>query len=229
MIVNEALTTIVKTVIDRQLGKAIAQLENYFFAFIQPQAAEQLAEIKADYQLMGDYWLKGYDDPQRAQLYDQLLRRMYVLTTNVFIRYIIRYSSYVSSVHSACRTGRQEWSPVSLRRDMEAFVSDVAMLELEQEHVRHQKQHDLYEQHERMMADIFDYIWTSRLWTDRVTDAFEDMLLTPTIASTDQQLLVSAITLSLLNHFGINKFRLLLNVYRRSDDEVKSPRRPGDL
>ena len=219
MIVNEALTTIVKTVIDRQLGKAIAQLENYFFAFIQPQAAEQLAEIKADYQLMGDYWLKGYDDPQRAQLYDQLLRRMYVLTTNVFIRYIIRYSSYVSSVHSACRTGRQEWSPVSLRRDMEAFVSDVAMLELEQEHVRHQKQHDLYEQHERMMADIFDYIWTSRLWTDRVTDAFEDMLLTPTIASTDQQLLVSAITLSLLNHFGINKFRLLLNVYRRSDDE----------
>ena len=45
MIVNEALTTIISTILDRQLGKAIAHLENYFYTFIQPQAAEQLAEI----------------------------------------------------------------------------------------------------------------------------------------------------------------------------------------
>ena len=219
MIVNEALTTIISTILDRQLGKAIAHLENYFYTFIQPQAAEQLAEIKADYQLMGDYWLKGYNDPQREQLYDQLLRRMYVLTTNVYIRYAIRYSSYVSSVYNRCRSGRQEWSAASLRRDMEAFVSDVAMLELEPEHVRRQKQRETFEQHQRMMSDLFDYIWTTRLWTDSVTDAFEDMLLSPTIDSNDQQLMVSAITLSLLNHFGFNKFRLLLNVYRKSQDE----------
>ena len=219
MIVNEALTTIISTILDRQLGKAIAHLENYFYTFIQPQAAEQLAEIKADYQLMGDYWLKGYNDPQREQLYDQLLRRMYVLTTNVYIRYVIRYSSYVSSVYNRCRSGRQEWSAASLRRDMEAFVSDVAMLELEPEHVRRQKQRETFEQHQRMMSDLFDYIWTTRLWTDSVTDAFEDMLLSPTIDSNDQQLMVSAITLSLLNHFGFNKFRLLLNVYRKSQDE----------
>ena len=45
------------------------------------------------------------------------------------------------------------------------------------------------------------------------------MLLSPTIDSNDQQLMVSAITLSNINFFGINKFRLLVNVYLKSTDE----------
>ena len=69
------------------------------------------------------------------------------------------------------------------------------------------------------MASLFDYIWTSRLWTDNLSEAFEDILLSPTIDSVDQQLIVSAITVSLLNFFGINKFRLLLHVYQKSVDE----------
>lgn len=216
---NEALQTIIECVLNQQLGKAIAQLENYLYTFTQPQATEQLEQIKADYALMTGYWRRGYEDGQREQLYGQLLRRMYVLTVNVMIRYSIRNSSYVMGIYNQARTGRQEWSAASLRRDMEAFVSEVALLELEPEHTQQQKRRTVYENHQRMMASLFDYIWTSRLWTDNLSEAFEDMLLSPTIDSTDQQLIVSAITVSLLNFFGINKFRLLLHVYQKSVDE----------
>ena len=219
MVNNEALNTIIGNVIDRQIGTAIAHLENYLFTFTQPQASAQLEELKADYQLMSDYWRRGFDDPQRAQLYEQLLRRMYVITVNVYIRYFINNSSYVKSIYSRCRAERQDWSVAALRRDMEAYVSDVAMLELEPEHTRQPRRKALNEQHQQLMASLFDYIWTSRLWTDGVADAFRDMLLSPTVDSMDQQTLVSAITLSLFNFFGINKFRILIDVYRQSTDE----------
>lgn len=219
MIANEALHTIIKTILDRQLGPAIAHLENYLFTFSQPQAQEQLTAIKADYELMVDYWQRGFDDPQRDQLYDKLLRRMYVLATNVSTRYYIRNSNYVSSTYNFARSIHRDWSPAALRRDMESFVSDVAMLQFEPEHTRQEKQKKTYEQHLEMMFHLFDYIWTTRLWTDGVTEAFRDMMLSPTIDVIDQQLLVSAVTLSLLNFFGYNKFRLLVDVYQQATDE----------
>ena len=216
---NEALNAIINDIQSRQLGKAIAQLENYLFTYAQPQASNQLEDIKADYQRMSDYWQKGYDDPQRERLYDQLLRRMYVLTMNVSVRQYIRASSYVTGIYTWARAARSEWSATALRRDMEAYVSDVAMLELEPEHTRKQKQKDVYEGHQRLMAALFDYIWTSRMWTDSLTETFEDMLLSPTIDNIDQQQMVSAITLSLLNFFDVNKFLLLINVYLKAADE----------
>ena len=219
MVRNEALTTVIRCVADRQLGKAIAQLSNYLYTFVHAQEAEQLEQLRTDYTLMQEYWQRGFDDPQREQLYEQLLQRTYVLATNILIRYCTRNSSYVNNVHNRVRMSRQDWSPATLRRDMESFVSDVAMLDLEPEHTRKQKQHDLYQGHEQMMADLFDYIWTSRLWNSSVTAAFEDMLLSPTVDVHDQQLLVSAVMLSTIQYFDINKFRLLVNVYRKTADE----------
>ena len=220
MVYNEALSTIIVDVQHRQLGKAIAHLENYLYTFVQPHVMEQLQQIKSDYQLMTDYWQQGYDDPDRGQVYDKLLRRMYVLTTNVYIRYYLRNSTFAAGVHHRARNnGRSEWTPASLRRDLEAFVADAAMLELEPEHVRKSRGQAVYEEHQQLMTDLFDYIWTSRLWTASVTEAFGEMLLSPTIDSNDQQMIVSAITLSTLNFFGINKFRLLMDVYQNAADE----------
>ena len=219
MVMNESLTTIIHTLAERQLGKAIEQMENYLAVMAQPQAIEQLLQLKTDYELMCDYWLKGFDDPQRETLYDQLLRKMYVLTMNVCIRTYLRNSTFVSNTYSRVRNGGRDWTPAGLRRIMEEFVSDVALLDLEPEHIRKEKLQKVYDLHLGMMSDLFDYIWTSKLWSDGVTEAFTAMLLSPTLDTIDQQILVSAITLSTINFFGINKFRLLMTVYRESADE----------
>ena len=70
------------------------------------------------------------------------------------------------------------------------------------------------------MNALFNYILTSRMWSDGVGHDFEEMLISPTIDGNDQQLLVSAVTLSLLNQFDMAKFRTLVNVYRRSQEEA---------
>ena len=140
MVYNEALHTVVKTVLNRQLGKAIGLLENYLYTYQQLQYMELLQELKADYELMVSYWEKGYQDVQRGQLYDQLLRRMYVLATNIYILYYRHSSSYVHNLMNTARSTREHWTPDLIRAEMEGFVTDVALLELEPEHVRRQRQ-----------------------------------------------------------------------------------------
>ncbi|MBQ4392038.1 MAG: tetratricopeptide repeat protein [Prevotella sp.] len=220
---NEQLLTVIRYIEKRRLGNAITQLENFLLA--NPQLKpdlEKLIGIQNDYRLMSEYWQRGYDDPQREQVFSQLLRRLYVLATNIIIHDRIFNVGFLKSMHSRPRQARKNWSIGSIRRQLEEFVSDVAMLEFEPEQTRKEKATQIYERHQLLTHDLFDYILTSRLWTDELAEAFISILLSPTIDSIDQQLIVSAITLSAVNHFGFNKFRILTEVFlKSSDDEVR--------
>lgn len=217
---NNVFNDITELLVNRRLGKAIDLLENYLLTTPRQSDMDQLLLLKNDYSLMTDYWRKGFQDSQREQLYDQLLRRLYVLATNVALHDRIRNTSFFMSAYSRPRQSRQDWSLSAIRTQLENYVSDVAMLELEPENKRREKGERLYREHQQMMNDLFDYIWTSRLWKDSLAEAFEDLLLTPTIDSVDQQLIVSAITLTAMNCFGINKFRVLVNIYEKATDEA---------
>ena len=218
---NETLNDILETVLTRQLGKAADQLENFLLSSQRFQAErEQLAGIRNDYRLMADYWLKGFDDPDRQQVYDRLLRRLYVLVTNVIIRDRLHHNMYLQTLSSQAQLSRRDWSTSLLTADLEGFVTDVALLELEPEHVRKQKSEEVYRRHQLLLDTLFDYICTSGSWPDSLARTFEDILLSPTIDVVDQQLMVSAITLSAMNYFDFNKFRLLTHVYEKTPHEV---------
>ena len=216
---NETLNAIIELIEKRRLGKAIDELENYLLSHTGLRDMEILSGIKSDYQLMAEYWQRGFDDPKRAEVYEKLLRRLYMLTVNVMIHQRIRNSSFLNTLYNRPRQIRKDWSMSNLKQDLETFVSTVAVLELEPPHTRQEKLDLLYQEHQCMMHDLFDYIITSRLWKDSLAQAFVDILLSPTIDSTDQQLIVSAITLSALNSFGANKFSVLMNVYLKATDQ----------
>jgi len=216
---NEPLNDILQMVINHRLYSSILALENYLLTNINQADLDQLRAIQADYQLMADYWQRGFDDPERGQVYDKLLRRMYVLTSNVYVKKQIANSSYLTSLYQRPRRLRQNWGMSAVRASMEAFVSEVTMLELEPEHTRGQKSSMLYSEHWQLMNDLFEYTLTSRQWRENVANAFLDMLLSPTLASIDQQLIVSAITISAMQSFCFQKFRVLCEVYRQATDE----------
>ena len=217
---NELFRSVIEQVMNRRLGKAIGLLENHLLTYPNPKYLEQLEALKNDYQLMSDYWQRGFDDPKREQLYDQLLRRLYTLCSNLSIYDNIDKSSFLASCFFQPRRKHVNWTMADVRSDLESYVSDVAMLSLEPEHVRQEKAARLHEAHASLMNDLFDYIWTSFQWKDQLAQAFEDILLSPTIDTIDQQLIVSAIMLSAMNYFDFNKFRVLANVYRQTADEA---------
>lgn len=218
--VKDILNSIFKELENRRLGKALTMLENFLYTYPHAYKSDAVAGIRADYQLLVDYWCKNSHDPQRKAIYDQLLRRAFVVTQNVGIHYRIRNTAMMHTMYERARKNHNDWSVSELRQEMEEFVSNVTLLELEPEASREAKGTVLYEQHMLLLRDLFDYIWTARTWNESLAEAFLDILLSPTIDSNDQQTIVSAVMLSAMNAFDANKLSLLLHVYQQSADEA---------
>ena len=222
---NETLEKIFQLATEARLGEAIDALENHLLGqvgqrgAVRQQDLEQMNALRDDYRLMTEYWQRGYDDPQREQVAQRLLRRVWVLTANVYGRWLLLDSPFLKALHQRPRSQRADWSIASVRSAMETFVADLALLELEPEHTRQQKSANMYKEHAEQMRDLFDYILTSRQWSEGLADAFISIVLSPTLASIDQQLIVSAVMLSAMQMFCPQKFRVLCEVYRQATDE----------
>ena len=216
---NELLKNIYDNLTDRNLNDAIMHMENYLAVNPHQINSDRLFAIKTDYQVMKDYWRKGFKDPQLSLQYDKLLRRMYVLYANVYANSRVLHSPFLSSLFMRAHLSPRDWSVQVLREQLESFVSDIAMLELEPPLTSQLRRKELYQQHYQLMGDIFAHILTSDIWTEGEGEAMEQLLLSPTVDSIDQQIIVSAITLAAMNCFDMVKFRTLLNVYQQSSDE----------
>lgn len=216
---DTSLKLIFIQLINGNLGMAIAETETYLSAWPNPQTQEKLNDLKVEYQLMEEHWIQGTEDPMRADLYQRLLQRLYVLVANISIHKHMNGSSYLQTIYKGVRQEGRKWSMTSIKAEMENFVSEVALLSLEPEHKQQEKSKAIYQKHQQEMNALFNYVLTSHMWTNSVGQGMEEMLLSPTVDTNDQQLLVSAITLSVMNRFDIVKFRTLTNVYVQSLDE----------
>ena len=216
---DTSLKLIFIQLINGNVGMAIAETETYLSAWPNPQTQEKLNDLKVEYQLMEEHWIQGTEDPMRADLYQRLLQRLYVLVANISIHKHMNGSSYLQTIYKGVRQEGRKWSMTSIKAEMENFVSEVALLSLEPEHKQQEKSKAIYQKHQQEMNALFNYVLTSHMWTDSVGQGMEEILLSPTVDTNDQQLLVSAITLSVMNRFDIVKFRTLTNVYVLSLDE----------
>ncbi len=214
-----SLHRIFQQLINGNVGLTISELETYLSAWPNPQTKEKLDVLKREYQLMTDYWMRGAKDPQLDEQYQRLLQRLYILCSNISIYRHLTSSSFLQGIYNSVRQSGNTWSLVSIRQELENFVSEVAMLELEPENKRKDKSLNIYKHHQKQMDALFNYVLTSNVWTENIGKEMEDILLSPTIDSNDQQLLVSSVMLSLMNRFDMVKFRMLVNVYSLSVDE----------
>lgn len=217
---DKALERVTKALWEGNCGTAIHEMAVYLTAWPEQHTQEKLNQLQEDYQQMSQHWLTGEEDPQRETFYQQLLQRVFVLYSNVLHYHRMKASPYLYSLYIRVRQNRKDWSLTAIRQEMEGFVSDVAMLQLEPEHTRKTKSDMVYRTHQHHMNELFEYVLTSRQWTESIGQQFAEMMTAPTLDSTDQQLFVSAVTLSLVDQFDMAKFRMLTEVYRQSSDEA---------
>lgn len=221
MMGNDANLLLVRQALEQgDCGQAVCAMDTYLTAWPEQQTIERLTQLREDYDRMVGYWCRGVSDPGREEQYRQLLQRMYVLYANVAHYHRMKKAPYLNSLYTRVRQGRRDWSLSAIRREMEDAVSSIALLQLEPEHTRQQKAETVYHDHQQQMNQLFEYVLTSRQWSDAVGSQFADMLTSPTIDTIDQQLIVSAVSLAVMNLFDMSKFRMLVEVYRRSQDEA---------
>lgn len=219
MFQDDTLDNVYDHLAEKNLQGAVNQMEEYLALHPHQINSDRLYAIKADYQMMIDYWRKGFKDSQLPQLYQKLLHRMYVLYANIITNARVLNSPILSSLMMKARLSTRDWSIQVIREQLESFVSDVAMLGLEPQHTVQEHRKQVYLQHNQLICEFFAHIMTADLWTDGQGEAMKQLLLSPTIDSADQQLIISAMMLATMNCFDIVKYRTMVQVYLNATDE----------
>lgn len=201
----------------KRLGEALNYLKPLYENKASLVGYNEYEAIVNDFQLMKDYMLRGFVDPQREQLYNTLIERLYRVAADLMISWKCKnHTSYVNAFHAADRLNT---SHNFLRSVLEGYVSDVALASLEAETVRLTKLDELHARHQVFLNRLFCAILTSCQWTTEDADFYQGLLTSPTLSTIDQQVLVSAITLSAMNVYDPNKFSTLFHVYTDAQEE----------
>lgn len=204
-------------VFQRKLGDALRIIVPLYRERPTLMGAAETEHIASDFRLMLDYMERGFQDPQRDQLYDQLLMRLYQVAFNLMISW--RCKNVTVYVESFRRADRLNMSHSFLKSVLEGFVSDVAMLSLEPEERQAARSSELYIRHQKFMCRLFCSLFISLRWQPDDLQFYRTLLLSPTIDRNDQLLIVSAVTLAVMNLFDPFKWQLLFQLCQQSHDE----------
>ena len=212
-------TTMGKIFTTRELGEALNKLRETINNDGLKQYIDRLEGIEEDYRLMKDFIRRGFNDPKREEVYNNLLKRTYHLYNDTIVAYAKRNTS-----------GLNYYSPFAvatmplddIRQRLESFVQDTALLSLDPSATNEEKKKTIYTEHHELTTALFYHLMTDTHWNEETKAFYQELLLSPTIDSMDAQLLTSALLLALLLAFDARKFATLLYLYQyATDPQVK--------
>lgn len=148
---------------------------------------------------------------------DQLLSSLWNLVCD-----IEKYQRYQETgVYAGAykRSHRKEMQNDDVRRMLEEYVQDYAMLSLEAGMDNGERSAQLLRQHQENISIIFDNVLVSYQWKVDDSVFYTELLQSPTIDINDALVITSAITLSAINYFDFFKFKTLLDVFLKASDE----------
>lgn len=211
---KKAIYNCKRHLIEKNLGEALRDISPLTGDYLYAPLHERISNIKSDYELMLSYMRQGYPDPSRDNLYLQLLRKLDRTVNDAAL--IQRIQRDNIQRFYAGKAGRPSISHSDMKRRMEGFVSDLAVLELTESDNTNSQRDALYHEHHELMSQLFTEICFSPQWHRDDQEFYEQLLLSPTTDSNDAALLVSAITLATTTHFDVYKYITLANIYRKS-------------
>lgn len=200
-----------------ELGTAMTEYEKVSADMVNPLLQERFQQIRNDYRLMLDFLLRGFMDTERDRLYSQLIVRFDQLVADTDTNMQTENSQMFANIKKNLAAFSAQHDEVYGR--LEAFVTDMAMTELEEEAIQDLKQKDLCERHYSFMSKLFEHIWLSPQWSDDDMAAYERLLLSPTIERNDIMLILSAVFLANSQCFDARKTLLMVNISAKATDE----------
>lgn len=213
----KTLNNILDILSHKKLGTAISTMHKFAATRPTPEYDEELNSIERDYRLMLGYMKRGFNDPQRGNIYDNLIYKMSRLTRNIITAHKTRTVPFFTE--AARQSAGRNFSREEIKSELENFVADAAMLSLEIEPAKTEKSRNIYSRHYAFMQALFGHIIVSELWNDADRNFYKEIILSPTTDTNDAQLITSAVTIAAMNNPDAVKTSVLIDIYLETGDE----------
>jgi len=174
------------------------------------QLNEKLTELEDTYKTMLSYLTEGVNDPGREKVFNDLLRAVYQAADSIRLLYKKNFDS----------ENKQERS-LNLISLLEEITGKIALLDLLDEEEKSQDLIDLEKQKELMIRSVFYNIGSSEQWHINTKEQWSQVLKSKLTPPTLSNLIVTALTLNLLESFDEQKALLLFDAAENEDEEIK--------
>ena len=200
---------------DSNVGETLRQLNQLLGQQDASWIRERLDDITDNYHRLSDFYLQGYEDPQRQQFYQQLAAQLDGVIRDLILEDQKAEYPYLKYLNPQ----RQIPSVDDMRQQLERYVTDMAMASLSALNGSNDNLTDIHKRHANNLRSYFNLTVASPLWRHEYAVSFEKLLLSPAIDSADAQLMVSAMTLACLLVADAEKILTLIHVFQKSQDE----------
>ena len=201
---------------------AIENIKEYIHDKGDSNATEyKLQQLEAEVELSCRWWKENQPCPPADDMLDSyFLPKLQKIWDDYFLLDMMTSNNnYLLSLRNKVRASGRDWSWGEIRKRMESFVSNIALLQLQNDNEAAQQRLEvIYEEQKKYRQQMFLYVLTELRFSGGDIQELEDLLLTPTVDNIDQRMIISALTINGLMVFDPLKLRLLVNVYTKSED-----------
>ena len=169
--------------LDSSLKEALEQIQAQMAGVTDWSILSRFEDIDRSYKYMLQYFSQGSPDDHRISVYHQLVRRSLILNDDVLQARLQPESMLLYYQHLRSRLSSSE-TIEGIRKDLESFVDNQDT-----------------NTHEHSLAMLFDLIWTNGQWSSQDSASLLELIDSPLVMEDDSALVISAVTLSLMERF----------------------------
>ena len=207
---------------NKRLKEALVQLTALAHEADNWQLSSEIESLQTTYSYMLQYAAQGMEDPERNKLYHQLLRTAYELAdrTEATRKYRTGTGYMHGKYYSFQQIPPHSYQEICL--SLEAFSENLGMAQITvmDEERRSETVNKLYIEHEKYVTELFDIIWISTHWTDEDLSGANSILESLLVPANDVAVMISAVTLSLIQVFDSRKFQFLIKAYQTHSETI---------
>ena len=218
---------IIQLLDQRRVKEALTQLNALIAETDYWKLKSEAENLQTTYNYMLQYAAQGMEDPEQGKLYRQIVRKAYELTDQLeFLgKYRKAYGQFADKMRQMHQPG-QHRSYQELCQCLEDFSEDIRLSQLATKDDKRlfEKQQEIRKKHEKNLDELFDRIWTSTFWSEEEISGVRQISESLLVETNDLAVVVSAVTLNLLQLFDPAKFQFLLTVYRQRTESLITQR-----
>jgi tetratricopeptide (TPR) repeat protein len=163
---------------------------------------EEVDSQKRIYRQMLDFTFRNAEDPQRAEILKKI--KIKVLAVNDELRELVIRSNPASVLGNA----KENFWKFALTNQLsiEQMLQDLGKLD--------------FSERTETFRQLFNLIWFTDKLSENEANQLRKLIRSKSVEFFEKSLIVSALTLSLLRYFGLNKFTLLFDAYDTNDQFI---------
>ncbi len=196
-----------------KLKETFENLRNLILANHLGNFNDDLSELETNYKYMLHYLEGAPQDPNQKKIYHQLLRKTYELTENVIENLFLKDASTLYFEKKRFANVRHfislEEYQNTIVKQMDTF-SIIGLMDAEQD--KSSRWRENAQLHENTVKDLFYTIYISERATDEDIKSYHSFIQDENIIVDDKCMLISALTLNVMQRFDSRKIEFLLEM-----------------